>query len=277
VSIVPGDGPLCIRADSGQVEQVLMNLVVNAVDAMPGQGRVEVETRAVNLGGASGEDDPDLAPGAYVLLRVTDTGCGMPPEVQQCAFDPFFSTKQGQGTGLGLSTVYGIVQQSGGVIRLESEAGIGTTFRMFFPRVQEQDAGIQCLLPTRDAGTETLLLVEDEPYVRKIVCRALERSGHRVLLASSGEEALEVFAHFDGVVDLLVTDVVMPGMSGADLARQIRARQQGVRVLFMSGYTDEVISRHGVLDPGIDFIQKPFSPATLVTRVREVINGAIHG
>jgi len=268
-----GEEPLCMEADPGQIEQVLVNLVVNALDAMPRGGRVTLHARAVEPAG----DDPDLPAGPCILLQVSDTGCGMSPEVRQCAFDPFFTTKE-QGSGLGLSTVYGIVRQSHGAIQLHSASGAGTTVRMYFPRVREQQAAVlPATVRKTGPGAETLLLVEDEPYVRKVVSRALERGGHRVLVANSGDEALRIFAAHEGRVDLLVTDVVMPGMSGAALASRIRERQPMLQVLFMSGYTDEVISRHGVLNPGVEFIQKPFSPRALVARVREVIDGAVGG
>ena len=274
-----GDEPLCIEADPGQLEQVLMNLLVNARDAMPDGGRVSIQMRPVELKGPFGKDLAHLAPGPYVLLCVSDTGCGMSPEVQQCAFDPFFTTKpQGQGTGLGLSTVYGIVQQSGGFIQLHSRVGSGTTVRIFLPRLGgSPEGGPHTRAPAEfGQGTETLLLVEDEPYVRGVVQRALQRSGYRVLLAREGEEAYRIASDFEGAIDLLITDVVMPGMSGADLAAKARALRPELRVLFMSGYTDEVISQHGVLDPGVNFIQKPFSPHALVSRIREVL-GAVAG
>jgi two-component system, cell cycle sensor histidine kinase and response regulator CckA len=275
-----GDESLCIEADPGQIEQVLINLVVNSRDAMPRGGRVTIRTRVVNLKGPFGDEMAHLQPGVYVLLSVTDTGCGMSPEIQQCVFDPFFTTKPlGQGTGLGLSTVYGIVQQSGGFIQLDSTVGRGSTFRVFLPRLScSAEPIVPPVVPEEiGSGCETLLVVEDEPYVRKIVRRALERSGYRVLLARDGEDAIAQAARFEERIDLLITDVVMPGMSGAELAAQVRAARPALEVLYMSGYTDDVISTHGVLDAGVNFIQKPFSPHSLVTRVREVLNAAISG
>jgi two-component system cell cycle sensor histidine kinase/response regulator CckA len=270
-------GHACILADRGQVEQVLLNLAVNARDAMPAGGRLTLETSTVELTGPFGPEHAGLAPGRYVVLCVSDTGQGMTPEVQERAFEPFFTTKpRGQGTGLGLSTVYGIVQQSGGLIQLHSEPGRGTSFRIFFPEAPGDRADDSTLSGLGGAGAhrETLLVVEDEPAVRKVVERVLKRAGYRALLAGTGEEALDLLAREPQAVALLVTDVVMPGMSGAELAGRARGVRPGLPVLFMSGYDDEVVSHHGVLNAGVEFIQKPFSPQVLARRVREVLDGA---
>jgi two-component system, cell cycle sensor histidine kinase and response regulator CckA len=286
------EGTACIVADRGHIEQVLVNLAVNARDAMPSGGRLTLETSAVELTGPFGPERSGMRPGRYVCLCVTDTGQGMTPEVQERAFEPFFTTKpqgegrafepffttkpQGEGTGLGLSTVYGIVQQSGGFIQLHSAPGRGATFRIFLPEAAGACAE-EATPPAPAAGgarAETLLLVEDEPAVRKVVERTLTRSGYRVLLAGTGEEAIDLCAREPVSPDLLITDVVMPGMSGAELARRARALKPGLPVLFMSGYADEVVSHHGVLDTGVEFIQKPFSPEVLAARVREVLEGS---
>ena len=265
-----------VLADAGQIEQVLLNLTVNARDAMPAGGELRITTHEVQVDHTAPEH-AQLNPGRYVVLSVVDTGEGMSAEVQERAFEPFFTTKpQGVGTGLGLSTVYGIVQQGGGLIQLESELGKGTTFRLYFPRVagEPPEEASPAAPVAAEPRTETLLVVEDEPSVRQVVRRTLERSGHRVLLAGSGAEALEICERHQGPIDLLITDVVMPGMSGADLAARARAVRPGLRVLFMSGYTDDVISHHGVLNEGVHFINKPFSPGGLAARVREVLDGA---
>jgi two-component system cell cycle sensor histidine kinase/response regulator CckA len=269
-------GRACILADRGQVEQVLLNLAVNARDAMPAGGNLTLETSTVELAGPFGPEHAGMLPGRYVVLCVSDTGQGMTQDVQDRAFEPFFTTKpRGQGTGLGLSTVYGIVQQSGGMIQLQSETGRGTTFRIFFPEAPGDGADEVVARPGGGgAREETLLVVEDEPAVRNVVERVLKRSGYRVLLAGTGEEALDLLAREKGAVALLVTDVVMPGMSGAELAGRARGLRPGLPVLFMSGYDDEVVSHHGVLNAGVEFIQKPFSPQVLASRVREVLDGA---
>jgi two-component system, cell cycle sensor histidine kinase and response regulator CckA len=270
-------GTACIVADRGQLEQVLVNLAVNARDAMPSGGRLILETIGVELRGPFGPEHSGMKPGRYVCLCVTDTGEGMTPEVQERAYEPFFTTKpQGEGTGLGLSTVYGIVQQSGGFIQLHTAPGRGTSFRIFLPEAPGacgEEASTPVTVAAR-ARAETLLLVEDEPAVRKVVNRTLTRSGYRVMLAGTGEEAIQLCAREPGP-DLLITDVVMPGMSGAELAQRARALKPGLPVLFISGYADEVVSHHGVLDDGVEFIQKPFSPQVLAARVREVLDGGL--
>ncbi|HET7321819.1 MAG TPA: PAS domain S-box protein, partial [Longimicrobiaceae bacterium] len=267
-----------VKADPGQMEQVLMNLVVNARDAMPDGGRLTVSTGNATL---SADDIPphagEVVPGRFVVLSVQDTGTGMDEQTKGRIFEPFFTTKgQGKGTGLGLATVYGIVQQSGGFIEVESELGEGTTFRIALPRVEEAAEEQNAERPASGpvSGTETVLLVEDEVAVRVLVRRVLDRAGYRILEASSGQAALDLLADTGARVDLLLTDVVMPGMSGRELADELTARTPGLPVLYMSGYTDEAIMHHGVLAEGVAFLEKPFTPDILLRKLRDVLDGA---
>jgi nitrogen-specific signal transduction histidine kinase/ActR/RegA family two-component response regulator len=257
---------LPVRADPTQVEQVIVNLAVNARDAMPQGGSVTIETENVVL-----DDD------AYVELRLTDTGIGMTETERQQLFDPFFTTKEG-GTGLGLATVYGIVDQSGGRIEVDSAPGHGSSFRILLPAteapVEEREAQ-ETVAP--ETGEETILLVEDEVVVRQLVAEILETSGYSVLPAGDGPSALELLRRHSGAVDLLVTDVVMPGMSGPEVATAVTAMRPGTQVLYISGYTDSAIGHHGVLEPGIAFLQKPFSADDLARKVRNVLDGSIVG
>jgi CheY-like chemotaxis protein len=270
-----GDGADCINADRAQIEQVLMNLAVNARDAMPTGGTLSIRTDVA-------EADTTVLPahtGAvhvpHVRLRVTDTGDGMTPDVLAHLFEPFFTTKErGQGTGLGLATVYGIVEQSGGRISVESAPGHGTTFTLTFPVVLETPASIALdeHVEQIPGGGETVLVVEDQEEVRRAATEALQRHGYRVLEATDGTSALALLDAEPGPVHLLLTDVVMPHMSGPELADRAR-REHGVpRVLFMSGYTGDAVSRHGVLDARIDLLPKPFSPLQLLTRVRHSLD-----
>jgi PAS domain S-box-containing protein len=263
-----------VNADPGQVEQVLMNLIVNARDAMPRGGKIVIETAKVDLDGRYVGMHFAVRPGPYVMLAVSDTGTGMDAGTLERAFEPFFTTKEvGKGTGLGLSTVYGIVKQSGGNIWVYSEAGRGTTFKIYLPRVEEEeipagtDDGAE---PAR--GSETLLLVEDEAAVRGLAREVLLESGYTVIEAADGAEALLKVGEHGGPIHLLVTDIVMPGMSGKDLAQRLSEIDQQCRVLYMSGYTDDAIVRHGVLEPGTDFLEKPFSPDVLTRKVRAVLD-----
>jgi signal transduction histidine kinase len=261
-----------VRADPGQVEQVLVNLAVNARDAMPDGGRLAIRTENVDV-----TDGGDLPAGPYALIEVTDTGTGMDAPTLARVFEPFFTTKErGKGTGLGLASVYGIVRQSGGHIAVTSTPGVGTSFRIHLPRV---DAPVDTSRAARvvsvpAAGTETLLVAEDEQMVRVLIRKVLEQAGYTVLLASGGTEALQLAARHAGPIQMLVTDVVMPGMNGRELARRLLELRPDTKVLYLSGYADDAVERHGVLDPGTAFMQKPFSPGALASRVREVLGGA---
>ena len=263
-----------VLADPGQLQQVLMNLVVNARDAMPTGGKLILETANAELSEQYAELHQPVVPGRYVMLAVSDTGTGMTPETRARIFEPFFTTKEkGKGTGLGLSTVYGIVKQSGGYVWVYSELGRGTTFKIYLPRV---DAAPDTLLPAREpvtvAGTETILLAEDDAVLRPLAKGLLEKLGYTVLDAADAVEALEAARQYTEVIHLLLTDVVMPGASGRELARQLESHRPDVKVLYVSGYTDDAIVHHGMLEPGLNFLQKPFTPAALARKVREVLD-----
>ncbi|MDX6474711.1 MAG: two-component system, cell cycle sensor histidine kinase and response regulator CckA, partial [Gaiellaceae bacterium] len=250
-----------VRADPTQVEQVIVNLAVNARDAMPNGGSVTIETVDV----ATEEGD-------FVELRMTDTGVGMTELERQQLFDPFFTTKEG-GTGLGLATVYGIVEQSGGTIEVDTAPGMGSSFRVWLPRVDapaEHTAVAPAARPR--PGDETILLVEDETVVRQLVAEILESTGYTVMQAGDGPSALELLRRHSGKLDLLVTDVVMPGMSGPEVAQAVASMRPGTQVLYTSGYTDSAIGHHGVLEPGIAFLQKPFSADDLTRKVRSLLD-----
>jgi two-component system cell cycle sensor histidine kinase/response regulator CckA len=265
-----------VKADPGQLEQIIMNLAVNARDAMPQVGKLTIETANVELNEAYAQTHLAVQPGYYVMLAVSDTGTGMDKETQSRIFEPFFTTKDlGKGTGLGLSTVYGIVKQSGGTIWVYSEPDKGTTFKIYFPVIEEDARFEEARLPISQSltGTETILLVEDDEAVRKIVCRILETSGYTVLQATSTDDALGIYRRYMDKIDLLITDVVMPVMSGRELVQQISGFGRKVKVLYMSGYTDNAIVHHGVLEANKPFLQKPFSPEALTRKVRAVING----
>ena len=265
-----------IKADPGQVEQIIMNLVVNARDAMPKGGRLTIETRNMTIGEEVRLDAVGVAPGSYVLLAVRDNGHGMDAETRSHLFEPFFTTKEkGKGTGLGLSTVYGIVKQSGGSIIVESAPGRGTTFRIYFPRVEQEVPGptgaVEAIDPVR--GRETILLVEDEPSVRGLVHQTLRLHGYTVLEARHGIEALLTSAKYVGPIHLLLTDVVMPQMSGPEVAEKILTVRPGIKVLYMSGYPDHPVFDQGGVSRQTGFLPKPFSPHVLAQKVREVLNG----
>jgi PAS domain S-box-containing protein len=265
-----------VKADPCQVEQIIMNLVVNARDAMPRGGRVTIETTNTTLDGQTVLKHVSVKPGAYVMLAVSDTGSGMNEETQRRIFEPFFTTKEvGKGTGLGLSTVYGIVKQSGGNIWVYSEPGMGTMFKVYLPRIDDTKAVSvekQAQEITALRGSETILIVEDEDIVRGLTRKILMQAGYQVLDAKGGEEALRVCCMHTGPIDLLLTDVVMPEISGKQVADQLVELRPAIRVLFMSGYTDEAIVQHGVLDANVEFIQKPFTWIGLTRKVRDVLN-----
>ncbi len=263
-----------VRADEGQIEQVLMNLAVNARDAMPSGGRLVIETADANPDDAVLKAQGVADPGQYVMLSVTDSGAGMSAEVRERIFEPFFTTKElGRGTGLGLATVYGIVKQHGGHIIVDSEPGKGTIFRILLPLTAgpgpQQAAEPSGPLPE---GTETLLVVEDDELVRGLIDEVLAPLGYRVLTTASGDEALKTSDSFPGHVDLLLTDVVMPGMNGRQLAEIMRTRRPGIKVLFMSGYTQDALSTQGILEPGVALIHKPLRAGTLARQIRQVLD-----
>jgi PAS domain S-box-containing protein len=267
-----------VEADPGQIEQVLMNLVVNARDAMPHGGRITIETSNVELDEAYTSQHVGVRPGQYVMIAVSDTGCGMDAETQARIFEPFFTTKEvGKGTGLGLSTVYGIVKQSGGHIWIYSETGRGTTFKVYLPPAKTgtetwKPAAQPSLLP---GGTETVLLAEDEVQVRDFAARVLRELGYTVIEARNGREAITAASEAGQKIDILLTDVIMPEMGGKSLSDWIRGRIPGVKVLFISGYTEGAISNLGELNPGVAFLQKPFTPGELARKVRELLNAPV--
>ena len=273
-SLDPGLGS--VKADPGQIEQVLMNLAVNARDAMPDGGRLTIETRNAELDPDYAARRPPTRTGPYVMLAVTDSGMGMDAETQSHLFEPFFTTKEmGKGTGLGLSTVYGIVKQSGGYIWCYSEVGLGTTFKVYLPRVDEETAPANrpAAAAPSAGGSETLLLIEDDPALRELLAETLEEGGYTVLVANDGAAALQIADEYAGAIHLIVTDVIMPGLTGRQAAETIKAARSEVEILFISGYTNDAIAKHGVLEPGAKFLSKPFTPDELLRKVREVLDG----
>jgi PAS domain S-box-containing protein len=265
-----------VRADPGQIDQVIMNLAVNARDAMPEGGKLTIETSNVTLDENLARTLAPLEPGDYVMLAISDTGLGMDAETQTRIFEPFFTTKGAKGTGLGLSTVYGIVKQSGAYIFVDSQPGRGTTFRTYFPRVdgREEAAAAQDFLgfPRRDRGQETILLVEDETNLRRLARQYLETQGYKILEAEDGAAALQIVEGHKEPIDMLLTDVVMPGMNGRELAVAITSERPDMRVLYMSGYTENAIGHNGTLFAGVNLLQKPFSLPALKDKVREVLD-----
>jgi len=263
------------KADPGQMEQVVMNLVVNARDAIKGGGRITIETANVTLDDQYVRDHPGARLGPHVMLAVSDTGEGMSADVLPHIFEPFFTTKEvGKGTGLGLSTVYGIVRQSGGNVLVYSQPGRGTTFKIYLPRVDEP-APIAAEPPQRavTAGAETVLLVEDEPALRDLIKIALTGNGFTVIAVPTPAEALALCRNRSAPLHLLLTDIIMPGMDGPALALQVQKERPDIKVLYMSGYATNFIMHDGVVDPGTNFLEKPFPPSALLAKVREVLDG----
>jgi len=272
VVLKPVLGP--VKADSGQMEQIIMNLVVNARDAMPTGGKITIETSNVEIDGEYAARHPGTKPGAHVMLSVTDTGCGMDAKTKARIFEPFFTTKEfGKGTGLGLSTVYGIVKQSGGSVWVYTEPGIGSTFKIYLPCV---DSVFEVASPNDQvehvkAGSQTILIVEDEAALLEVTCQSLKEVGYAILAAQGPAEAIRMSENHPGTIHLMVTDVIMPEMSGAQLAGHLSSLRPEMKVLYVSGYTDDTIVRHGVLETGLSFLQKPFSPKTLAQKVGELL------
>jgi len=275
--MVPAAGLGAVRADAGQMEQVIMNLAVNARDAMPSGGKLTIETSNVSLDDDYARFHAPLRPGDYVMLAISDTGLGMDSETQSHIFEPFFTTKGLKGTGLGLSTVYGIVKQSGGYIWVYSEPGKGTTFKIYLPRVAERAESPAQVASTAEPvatepGTETILLVEDETNLRYLARQFLEKQGYRVIEAADGAVAMQIAVAHEGVIHLLLTDVIMPGMNGRELAQRVSEIRPNTKVLYMSGYTENVIGHNGTLDAGVRLLQKPFTLSSLKSKVREVLD-----
>ena len=270
------DGDLrYVKADPAQVEQVLLNLVINAREAMPRGGKLTIETSNAELDEAYGRSHVNVTPGLYVRLRVSDTGEGMSEDILSRIFEPFFTTKPtGKGTGLGLSTVYGIVQQTSGHVDVFSRPREGTRFDIFLPQAEGTPEPEEEVPITEEAlrGSEIILLVEDESVVRKLAYRVLHDHGYTVLEARKGDEALVLAELHEGPIHLLLTDVVMPEMSGREVAQQLLLLRPEIKVLYMSGYTDDTVVRHGVEESEVPFLQKPFTPEVLMAKVREVLN-----
>jgi signal transduction histidine kinase/CheY-like chemotaxis protein len=275
VSLEEGLG--AVQADSSQIDQILLNLAANARDAMPRGGQLRIATRNVELRG-NARPSAETPEGDYVRLSVSDTGVGIDKETQEHIFEPFFTTKeQGRGTGLGLATVYGIVKQNGGWIWVRSEAGQGASFEIYLPRLARGvvEEAAEAPKPVR-GGSETVLVVEDEEDVRRLATTVLQAQGYAVLSASTAEQALERLDGYEGPLQLLVTDVILPAMDGRELADRILMQRPGLSVLFISGYTRDVISERGVLAPGIEYLAKPFSTTELAARVRSILGGVEH-
>jgi two-component system cell cycle sensor histidine kinase/response regulator CckA len=264
-----------VKVDRGQIEQIILNLTANARDAMPDGGCLTLSLTDTEAEGPFRQRHSSAAAGPHVLLEVADTGIGMAPEVLPHIFEPFFTTKgAGSGTGLGLAMVYGAVRQNRGVVDVESAPGSGTRVRLYLPRVEgeAQVATVEHDKTRARAHGETVILVEDEPAVREVAQEQLATLGYQVLSCADGEQALSVARDHEGPIQVLLTDVVMAGMNGREVAHRLRELRPGLRVLFMSGYGENVISRHGVLEPGVHFLEKPYSLATLSRRLREVLD-----
>ena len=264
-----------VKADRSQIEQVIMNLAVNARDAMPRGGKLTIETANVEFDDSYSRAPVVLMPGRYVMLAVTDNGTGMDADTQAHIFEPFYTTKEkGKGTGLGLATVYGIVKQSGGYVWVYSEIGRGTTFKIYLPSVEEEVAPreIRKAVASLPRGTETVLLVEDEEGVRELAKEYLESCGYKVLVAQNGQAAIDLVSKHSGPIDLMMTDIVMPGLSGSDLAKKVQSLRPDIRVVYMSGYTDQAIIHHGILSSDVLLLQKPFTMSTLAHKLREALS-----
>ena len=277
--MVPASSLGAVRADAGQIDQVIMNLAVNARDAMPSGGKLTIETSNVSLDEEYARFHAPLRAGEYVMLSISDTGLGMDSETQSHIFEPFFTTKGPKGTGLGLSTVYGIVKQSGGYIWVYSEPGKGSTFKIYLPRVAERVEPAQVVVPEEPAftepGTETILLAEDEANLRYLARQFLEKQGYRVIEAVDGAAAMQIAVAHEGIIHLLLTDVIMPGMNGRELAQRISEIRPNTKVLYMSGYTENVIGHNGTLDADVRLLQKPFTLRDLKNTVREVLDSTL--
>ncbi|GMV90637.1 MAG: hypothetical protein AMXMBFR82_04150 [Candidatus Hydrogenedentota bacterium] len=270
----PSEDPAIVRIDPGQFEQVVINLAINARDAMPAGGKLTIEIKQLAIDREYAKFHPEMRPGEYVMLAISDTGVGMTDAVRARIFEPFFTTKEsGKGTGLGLATCYGIVRQAGGYVWVYSEPGKGTTFKIYLPKAEgaSQTARVRPEPEQLAHGTETILVVEDEPLVRGITLEALLDHGYTVIAAQDGMSALALVEKHEGTIDLLLTDVVLPQICGRDLSEQVRSKHPNIRVLFMSGYTEDAIVHHGVLEQGIEFLPKPFTPEALVRKVQEVL------
>lgn len=277
--MVPSPNLWPVRADAGQIEQVIMNLAINARDAMPSGGKLTIETSNLTLDEDYARIHAPLRPGEYVMISISDTGMGMDSETQSHIFEPFFTTKGTKGTGLGLSTVYGIVKQSGGYIWVYSEVGRGTTFKIYLPRVASLEVAAAQPAESRqlqkvEPGTETILLVEDEANLRYLARQYLEKQGYKVIEAADGAVAMQIAVAHEAVIHLLLTDVIMPGMNGRELAQRVSEIRPNVKVLYMSGYTENVIGHNGTLDAGVSLLQKPFNLRDLKSKVREVLDTA---
>jgi len=275
--MVPGPSLWSVKADAGQIDQVIMNLAVNARDAMPSGGKLTIETSNVTLDEDYARFHAPLRPGEYVMIAISDTGAGMDGETQSHIFEPFFTTKGPKGTGLGLSTVYGIIKQSGGYIWVYSEVAKGTTFKIYLPRVAASgEPATQVAAPVDyrkvEPGTETILLVEDEANLRYLARQYLEKQGYRVIEAADGAVAMQIAVAHEATIHLLLTDVIMPGMNGRELAQRISEIRPNVKILYMSGYTENVIGHNGMLDAGVRLLQKPFNLRDLKSKVREVLD-----
>jgi len=264
-----------VKADPAQLEQVIINLAINARDSMPGGGSLTIETQDLVLDESYCKLRPEVVPGQYVMLAVTDTGCGIDEKTQAQIFEPFFTTKEpGKGTGLGLATVFGTVKQSNGYIYVYSEPGLGSTFKIYLPVVQTRKSKGRDHPKGRTGHVtdRTILLVEDDEHLRKLISQILERTGYTVLSASNGDEALRLIDSPEHTeIDLLISDVVMPGIGGKLLAEKLQARFPELKVLYISGYPDEAVVHHGVLDEGVAYLQKPFSPKAFIQKVQEIL------